>query len=136
MSDRREVELGTRSYRSRMWTYLLAAAVLVIVAIGVNFAFNDPEAARKGFAAVLGLPRWAFPVIGGVLGAAIYWIGLRVETDAPEAIGAALIAGSIAGGEFLLGWKRFELGGLQVVPYLIPTVAFVVLMMVAMNRSK
>jgi hypothetical protein len=59
-----------------------------------------------------------------------------VETDAPEAIGAALIAGSIAGGEFLLGWKRFELGGLQVVPYLIPTVAFVVLMMVAMTRSK
>lgn len=136
MAERPDVELGTRSYRSRMWTYLLAAAVLVVAAIGVNFAFNNPEAARKGFDAVLGLPRWAFPVLGAALGAVIYWIGLRVETDAPEAIGAALIAGSIAGGEFLLGWKRFELGGLQVVPYLIPTVAFVVLMMVAMTRSK
>ncbi len=136
MAEHPETELGTRSYRSRMWTYLLAAAVLVVAAVGVNFAFNNPEAARKGFTAVMGLPRWAFPVLGAALGAVVYWIGLRVETDAPEAIGAALIAGSIAGGEFLLGWKRFELGGLQVVPYLIPTVAFVALMMVAMTRSK
>ena len=43
---------------------------------------------------------------------------------------------SIAGGEFLLGWQNFELGGLKVVPYAIPVVVCLVLMMVANVKSR
>ena len=42
----------------------------------------------------------------------------------------------MASGEFLLGWQKFELGGLVVVPYLIPLVVFIALMGYSIVRSR
>ena len=75
-----------------------------------------------------------FATIGFALGALIYWLGLKVETDWPEAIGAFLISGSVAALELILGWRHFELG-LVVVPYIIPLVVFVGLLMYGMKKS-
>ena len=38
-------------------------------------------------------------------------------------------------GEILVGWHRFELGGLVVVPYLLPPLALVLLYILAMQKS-
>ena len=64
----------------------------------------------------------------------IFWLGLKVETDWPEALGAFMIAGSVAAFEFIAGWSKFELG-LIVVPYLIPIAVFVLLLMYGMRKS-
>jgi hypothetical protein len=66
----------------------------------------------------------------------VFWLGLKVETDWPEAFGALLVAGAVAMGEFLLGWKRFELGGLFVVPYVIPLAIFLALLGYSMMKSR
>lgn len=84
----------------------------------------------------LGLPFWAFPVIAGVLGVLIFVLGLRIETDWPEALGALLIAGSMAWGEFPIGWDRFVVAGLAVTPYVIPLLTFLILLMVGMVKSR
>jgi len=122
--------------KARLWSYLIMMAVLVVAAVGVNFAIKNPDLAEKGIESFLGMPSWAFPVLGILLGALVYWAGLKIETDWPEAFGALLIAGSIAGLELLVGWNRFALGGLIVIPYAIPALVFVVLMMNGMMKSR
>ena len=47
-----------------------------------------------------------------------------------------MIAGAIAWFEYIVGWKRGELGGLVVVPYLVPIMMFLLLLGYAMKRSK
>jgi hypothetical protein len=69
-----------------------------------------------------------------LVGAILFWLGLKVETDWPEALGALLISGSVAWFEFIVGWKHFEFG-LVVVPYIIPLVVFVLLLMYGMKKS-
>ena len=122
--------------KARLWSYLIMMAVLVVAAVGVNFAIKNPDLAEKGIETFLGLPSWAFPVLGILIGTLVYWAGLKIETDWPEAFGALLIAGSIAGLELLIGWNRFALGGLIVIPYVIPALVFVVLMMNGMMKSR
>lgn len=122
--------------RAKMWTYLIVAVVLIIGVVVANFAMTNPETAQKGVDAFMGMPPWGFPAVAGAAGLLIYALGLKLETDWPEALGALLVAGAIASGEFLLGWKRFELGGMVVIPYLIPLVAFMVLMGYSMVRSR
>jgi hypothetical protein len=122
--------------KAKLWTYLIFMVVLVVGAVIVNLVIKDPALAREGVNKFMGLPRWAFPLITGIVGIFVFWIGLKIETDWPEALGAFLIAGSIAAGEILLGWQRFALGGLAVVPYLIPLAVFVILLMVGMVRSR
>jgi hypothetical protein len=121
--------------RSAIWTYMFLAVVLVLGAVIVNFAIVNPEAAKTGINTLFGLPAWAGATIVFVLGVFIYWIGLKVETDWPEFLGAFMIAGAITAFEFIIGWKRLELG-LVVIPYLIPLVVFVVLIMYALKKSE
>src|SRR5678815_3328935 len=120
--------------KSRMWTYLILMVVLIVLVLGINLVWKNPDAARHGFKTFIGLPTWALATVTFLVGAIIFWAGLKIETDWPEAIGAFLIAASVAGFEFIAGWSRFELG-LVVVPYLIPLVVFVLLLMYGMRKS-
>ncbi|MCX4242673.1 hypothetical protein [Paraliomyxa miuraensis] len=122
--------------RAKMWTYLILAVVLVVGIVVANFALSNPALARDGVDAFMGLPPWAFPAILAVVGLGIYWVGLKLETDWPEGLGALLIAGGLAWGEIMLGWENFQLGGMVVVPYVIPLVVFLGLMGYSVARSR
>ena len=122
--------------RAKMWTYFILAVVLVLGTVIGNYALTNPETAREGVDVVMGLPSWAFPATAIVVGLLVFMVGLKLETDWPEGLGALLVAGGIAGGEILLGWEKFQLGGLVVVPYLIPVAVFLVLMGYSIARSR
>jgi hypothetical protein len=122
--------------RAKMWTYLFGMIALVVIAVIVNFAIKNPETMKHGVKSFMGLPRWAFPIILGAGGALVYWLGLNVEADWPEAFGAFMITGGIVMAEFLFGWKRFAFGGLAVMPYVIPFTVFVVLLIYGMIKSR
>ncbi len=122
--------------RAKMWTYLILFGVLLVGILVANFALSNPELAKNGVDTVAGLPGWAFPVMGVVIGAGVYWVGLKVETDWPEAVGALLISGSIAAAEVMIGWNKFQVGGMVVVPFILPIGVFAVLLAVGMVRSK
>lgn len=131
-------EIVEREYmgrgRSRIWTYLILMVVLIGVVVAVNLVWKSPDTAREGVKSFLGLPGWSLATIAFLAGAIIFWLGLRMETDWPEALGAFLIAGSAAAAEIVVGWEKFELG-LVVVPYLIPIAIFVLLLMYGMKKS-
>ena len=122
--------------KAKLWTYLIFGTVLALGILVANFALVNPALARRGVDYFLGLPVGAFPVIAGVLGALIYVLGLKIETDWPEALGALLVAGAVAWGEFLIGWDRFVVGGMAVTPYVIPLLTFLVLLMVGLLKSR
>ena len=122
--------------KAKLWTYLIFGAFLVLGVLLANFAFVNPELARRSVYYFLGLPSWAFPVIAGVLGVLTFTLGLGIETDWPEALGALLISAAVAWGEFLIGWERFVVGGLAVTPYAIPLITFLGLLMVGMVKSR
>jgi hypothetical protein len=122
--------------KARLWTYLIMMVALVVGAVAINFAIKNPDLAEKGIESFLGMPRWAFPVLGILVGILVYWAGLKIETDWPEALGALLIAGSVAALELLVGWKKFALGGLIVLPYAIPALIFGILMMNGIMKSR
>lgn len=122
--------------KAKLWTYLIFGTLLVLGVLLANLALVDPELTRRSVDYFLGLPSWAFPGIAGVLGVLVFLLGLRIETDWPEALGALLIAGSVAWGEFLIGWDRFVVAGLAVTPYVIPFVTFLILLMVGMVKSR
>jgi hypothetical protein len=126
--------LGRR--KSRLWTYMIAALGLVVGAVAINLAIANPELAQKGIETFFGLPRWAFPIIGVFVGAIVFRVGLHIEADWPEALGALLVAASVAAGQVLFGWNKLALGGLVLVPYAIPVVIFLAMMMIGTARSK
>ena len=130
------IDHSHRSHRGRMWTYLIVGTVLVLGAVIANFAMKNPELAEKGIDTIAGLPAWTFPTGTGVLGGILFWIGLKIETDWPEYLGATMVAGSIVAGEVLLGWSKFELGGISAIPYAIPAVVLIVMLMVANAKSR
>ena len=125
-----------RSHKGRVWTYCIVGLVLIVAAIAVNFAMNNPELAEKGIETIAGLPSWAFPTMSAAVGAVLFWIGLKIETDWPEYVGSALIAGSILAGEVLIGWQKFEVGGVAAIPYAIPALALIVLLMIANAKTR
>jgi hypothetical protein len=108
--------------------------VLVTLVVVVNVVWKNPTAASDGLKSFFGLPAWALATVMFLAGAIIFWAGLKIETDWPEAIGAYLIAGSIAWFVLFAGWSKFELG-LVVVPYLIPLAVFGLLLMYGMKKS-
>jgi hypothetical protein len=120
--------------KGKMWTYGILMAVLITIAIVINVVWKNPDAAKNGVHTFLGLPSWALATVTFLAGAVVFWVGLKIETDWPEAIGAFLIAASIAAFEMIAGWSKFELG-LVVVPYLIPLFVFVLLLMYGMKKS-
>ena len=120
--------------KSRMWTYLILMVVLVTIVIVINVVWKNPEAAREGFKSFFGLPSWALATVTFLVGAVVFWVGLKIETDWPEAFGAFLIAASVAWFELIAGWSKFELG-LVVVPYVIPLAVFALLLMYGMKKS-
>ena len=131
-------EIVEREYlgkgRSRIWTYLILMVALIGVVLAVKLVWKSPDTAREGVKSFLGLPGWSLATIAFLTGAIIFWLGLRMETDWPEALGAFLISGSVAAAEIVVGWEKFELG-LVVVPYLIPIAIFVLLLMYGMKKS-
>jgi hypothetical protein len=128
-----EKEFGGKK-RASVWTYLILAVMLIVGAVVVNLVIKNPETARETVNRFVGLPDWALATIALVVGMFIYWIGLKVETDWPEYIGAFIIAGAVTAFEFIIGWQKLEFG-LVVVPYVIPLLVFVVLIIVAMKKS-
>jgi len=122
--------------KAKLWTYLIFGTLLVLGVLLANFALMNPDLTRRSVDSFLGLPSWAFPVIAGVAGVLIYMLGLRIETDWPEALGALLIAGSVAWAEFLIGWDRFVVAGLAVTPYAIPLLTFLGLLMMGIVKSR
>jgi hypothetical protein len=129
------VEAESRSKRSKAWTYMIVGMLLIGAAVLVNVVFSSPGAAKHSLDTLFGLPGWALTAIVAVVGAVIFWAGLKVEADWPEHLGAFLIAGAVASAEILIGWHRLEIGGLVVIPYVIPPLVLVVLFIVAMEKS-
>ncbi|MBZ0235831.1 MAG: hypothetical protein K8M05_26115 [Deltaproteobacteria bacterium] len=125
--------LGGR--KGKMWTYLIFLGVLIVGALVANLALSNPTIAKEGVKGFFGLPSWALALVTFIIGASIFWVGLKVETDWPEALGAFLVAGSIIAGEIMIGWDRFNVGGLFVVPYLLPVAVFLVMLMYGMKKS-
>jgi hypothetical protein len=123
------------SGRSRIWTYLILMILLVAIVVVINVVWKNPDGARDGVKSFLGLPSWALATITFLAGTIIFWLGLKIETDWPEAFGAFLIAGAVAWGEIIVGWNKFDIGGLVVLPYLIPIVMFALLLMYGMKKS-
>jgi hypothetical protein len=121
--------------RAKVWTYLILMVVLVILAVVVNLVWNNPTSAREGISHFLGLPSYTLALVLFLVGSIIFWLGLKMETDWPEGIGAFLITAAVTWGEFIIGWQRFDIGGLVVVPYLIPILTFALLLIYAMKRS-
>lgn len=121
--------------KSKMWTYLIFLGVLIVGALVANLVFSNPTVAKDGVKGFFGLPSWALALVTFIIGASIFWIGLKLETDWPEAVGAFLVAGSVVAGEMLIGWEKFNVGGLFVVPYLVPIGVFLVLLMYGMKKS-
>lgn len=129
------VEVESRATRSRAWTYMLVALGLIALVVLMNVVFSNPAAAKHDMERLFGLPGWALTAIVAVVGLLIFWGGLKVEADWPEHLGAFLLAGATVSAEILIGWYHFELGGLVVVPYVIPLVVLVVLYIIAMEKS-
>ena len=122
--------------KAKLWTYIILLGVLVVGVVLLNFVWKSPELAKSGIDSFLGMPGWVFPLITGVIGLLIFWLGLKIESDWPEALGALLIAGSVTAGEIMVGWDHFALGGLAVVPYVIPVAVFLILLAIGMNKSR
>lgn len=120
--------------RASVWTYLIFAVVLLVGAVVANLAIKNPEMARRVTSSIAGLPSWGLAALVLVVGVLIYWLGLKIETDWPEFVGAFLIAGAITWFELIIGWSRLGFG-LVVVPYVIPLFVFVVLIIIAVRRS-
>jgi hypothetical protein len=120
--------------KSRIWTYLIMMVVLIAIVLVINLVWKNPETASHSFKSFMGLPGWALATVTFIIGALVFWLGLKIETDWPEAFGAFLIAASVAWFEYIAGWSKFELG-LVVVPYLIPLAVFSLLLMYGMKKS-
>src|SRR5689334_6408515 len=106
--------------RSKIWTYLILMVLLVAIVVVINLVWLNPSAASSGVKSFFGLPGWALATITFLAGAIIFWLGLKMETDWPEAIGAFLISGSIVWFEMIIGWNKLAVGGVVVIPYILP----------------
>jgi hypothetical protein len=122
--------------RSKVWTYLIFMILLVLVAVVVNVVWNDPDSARNGMSSFFGLPSYTLALVLFLVGSIVFWLGLKMETDWPEGIGAFMITCAVTWGELIIGWSKFDIGGLFVLPYLIPILVFALLLIYAMKRSE
>ena len=121
--------------RSKIWTYLILMVLLVVVVLIINLVWLDPHRASSGLKSFVGMPSWALATVTFLAGAIIFWLGLKMETDWPEAVGALFIASAAVWAEMILGWHRFQLGGVVVIPYVLPLAVFAGLLIYGMKRS-
>ena len=66
----------------------------------------------------------------------MFWFGLKIEADWPEALGAAMIAGAVLAVEMMIGLDTFRIAGMSFMPYFIPLGVFVALFGVGLFKSK
>ena len=121
--------------RSKVWTYLIMMILHVVAVVIINLVWNNPDAAETGVKTFFGLPGWALATVTFLVGAIVFWLGLKMETDWPEAIGAFLITAAIVWFQYIVGWNRFAVGGLVVLPYIIPVLTFALLLVYGMKKS-
>ncbi len=123
-------------HRDKMWTYFILLAFLIALVVVLNYVWQNPTSASHGMKSFVGLPAWALATITFIVGGLFFSLGLKVEPDWPEAVGAFFIAGAATWFEIIIGWRRFDLGGLFVIPYLVPVVIFLLLLMYGIRNSK
>jgi hypothetical protein len=121
--------------RSKIWTYLILMVLLVAIVVVINLVWLDTGAAAAGVKSFLGLPSWALATIMFLVGSVVFWLGLKMETDWPEAVGAFLISGSVVWFEMIIGWNKLAVGGVVVLPYILPVAMFALLLMYGMKKS-
>jgi hypothetical protein len=126
--------LGMR--KDKLWTYLIVGVVLIILFIVLNFVLKDYSAAKSGVHKFLNLPGYLYPLIIGAVGLVIWYLGTKIETDWPEVVGAGLIAIAVGVGEIMIGWRKFALGGMSIVPILLPVITFIVFIGLGVAKSK
>jgi len=88
--------MGRRNYEQRflgmakdkLWTFLIVGILLVGTFVALNYTIGNYESAKSGVSKFLSLPGWVFPIIIGGMGLVIFWLGLKVEADWPEVLGA------------------------------------------------
>jgi hypothetical protein len=124
------------AHRDKMWTYLILAVLLIIIVIVINVVWKNPDTAGAAAKHFIGLPGWALATVMFAIGGLVFWAGLKVEPDWPEAIGAFLMAGAIVWFELIVGWSHFDIGGIFVIPYLIPIAVFLLLLMYGIRNSR
>jgi hypothetical protein len=122
--------------KSRMQTYLILGILLIGGLLVINLAISSPETAKNGIKNIAGLPSWAFPVLLLVIGFVIFWFGLKLETDWPEAIGSLMIATAVAMTEVMVGWQKFAVAGIFILPYILPVLVFFILLFYGMQKSR
>lgn len=123
-------------HKDKMWTYLIFLLVFVGLVVAINVVWKNPESAQHGVKSFLGLPGWVLASVLFLVGALVFWVGLKMEPDWPEGVGAFMIAAAIAWFEIIVGWNKFDFGGLVVIPYLIPVLAFLLLLVYAVRNSR
>src|SRR5205085_12410663 len=99
------------AHKSKIWTYLILMILLIVIAVVINVVWNSPESARNGVSHFFGLPGYVLALVLFLVGSVIFWLGLKMETDWPEGIGALMITTAVTSGELIIGWKHFDLGG-------------------------
>ena len=116
--------------------FIVQAIVFVGIVVLVNVVWKNPSAVGSSVKSFLGLPGWLLALVLAAIGALIFWVGLKMEPDWPEAIGAVLIAAAVTWLELIVGWNKLEVGGLVVIPYLVPVIVFVLLLVYAVRNSR
>lgn len=121
--------------KAKVWTYVILAGLLLIGLVVANFAWENPEDAKSAIDGFLGLPGWALVGIIAVVGILVFWGGLKIEADWPEALGALLISGAVLAVEMMVGLDTFAFFNMGFLPYIIPALVFVVLFGVGVLKS-
>lgn len=122
--------------KARVWTYLILAGLLLVGLLVANFVWENPGDAKAALDGFLGLPGWAIAAIFAVAGIVVFWLGLKIEADWPEALGALMISGAVLAVEMMVGLDTFRLFNIGFMPFFIPLMVFVVLFGVGLVKSK
>ncbi len=126
--------LGMR--KDKLWTFVIVGILLVVSFVVLNYVIGNYESAKSGVGKFLSLPGWVFPIIIGLVGLVIFWLGLKIEADWPEVMGAGMLAVATGVGEIMIGWKKFALGGMTIIPIAIPIGVFLIFIVVGMLKSR
>ncbi len=136
--------MGSKNYEQRflgmrkdkLWTFVIVGILLVGTFVALNYTIGNYESAKSGINKFLSLPGWVFPIIIGLVGLVVFWLGLKIEADWPEVLGAGLIALATGVGEIMIGWKKFAVNDMTIIPIAIPIGVFLIFIVIGMLRSR